>query len=70
MAAALCISATLLDDLRDAGCPTVPVPTTDKELYDPQEVVGWMKRHRQSPEIELTPLGHVLHSQKADTANR
>lgn len=65
MAAVLCISATLLDDLRDAGCPTVPVPTTDKELYDPTEVVAWMKSHRRSAEIQLTPLGLELRAQKA-----
>jgi hypothetical protein len=64
MAAALCISASLLDELKDAGCPTVAVPTTDKTLFDPKEVVAWMKSFRHAQDIALTPLGHELRNQQ------
>lgn len=63
MAAAICVSASVIDELNLAGCPTVPVPTNDAILYDPVEVVNWMKskRNEVDPEdFELTPLGKQL----------
>lgn len=65
MSAALCISASLLDELRELGCPTVTVPSTDKILYDPNEVLAWMKSFRSEDEVELTPLGQELKAQQA-----
>ena len=42
---ALCISLSVdtLDRLVKLGCPCVPVVSTSKVLFDPTDVVRWMK---------------------------
>lgn len=43
MAAAICISEALLDDMRKAGCPSITVPGARRVLFDPADVVAWLK---------------------------
>ena len=43
MAAVLSISVDTLDRLRKLGCPHIPVPDTKKVLFDPDDLVRWMK---------------------------
>ena len=50
MAVCLSISEDTLDALRKRGCPCVPVVGTAKILFDPDDVVPWLKE--QSRPIE------------------
>ena len=50
MAVCLSISEDTLDALRKRGCPCVPVVGTAKILFDPDDVVPWLKE--QSKPIE------------------
>ncbi len=43
MAEAISVSTDTLDGLRKRGCPEVPVVGTSKVLFDPEEVVRWIK---------------------------
>ncbi len=43
MAAALCLSVSTLDNLCKRGCPSIHVPGTSKILFDPADVVGFLK---------------------------
>ena len=43
MAAALCLSLSTLDNLTKRGCPSIRVPGTSKVLFDPADVVGFLK---------------------------
>lgn len=43
MAACLCLSEDTLDKLRKCGCPYVRVPGVQKSLFDPDDVVAWLK---------------------------
>lgn len=45
MAVALCVSESLLDDLRARGCPCVRLPGHKKILFDPADVLAWLKTH-------------------------
>ena len=49
-AAALSISTDTLDKLRKRGCPCIAVPGTTKVLFDPDDVIPWLKE--QSKPIE------------------
>ena len=50
MALCLSISEDVLDTLRKRGCPCVTIPGISKPLFDPDDVVEWMKE--QSKPIE------------------
>ena len=50
MAMCLSISEDVLDALRKRGCPCVHLVGTSKVLFDPDEVVDWVKE--QSKPIE------------------
>ena len=43
MAICLSISEDLLDSLRKRGCPSVLVVGTSKVLFDPDDVIPWLK---------------------------
>jgi len=43
MASALCLSTDTLDALRKRGLPAITVPGTKKVLFDPDDVVDWIK---------------------------
>ena len=43
MALCLSISEDVLDSLRKRGCPSVHVVGTAKVLFDPDDVVPWLK---------------------------
>ena len=43
MAAAICVSEDTLDGMRKAGCPCIPFPGARRVLFDPQDVVAWLK---------------------------
>lgn len=43
MATALCLSVSTLDNLCKRGCPSIRVPGTSKVLFDPADVVGFLK---------------------------
>jgi hypothetical protein len=43
MAGALCLSLSTLDNLCKRGCPSIRVPGTSKVLFDPADVVGFLK---------------------------
>ena len=45
MAAALCLSETVLDDLCSLGCPHIRVPRRKKILFNPDRVVDWLEEH-------------------------
>ena len=51
MAMCLSISEDVLDALRKRGCPCVPVVGTAKVLFDPDEVVDWVKEQSKPNEI-------------------
>lgn len=46
MAKAISVSTDTLDIMRRAGCPQITVPGTKKILFDPGEVVVWLKENR------------------------
>ena len=50
MSMCLSISEDVLDALRKRGCPCVTIPGIAKILFDPDDVVQWMKE--QSKPIE------------------
>ena len=50
MALCLSVSEDVLDALRKRGCPCVPVVGTTKVLFDPDDVIPWLKE--QSKPIE------------------
>jgi hypothetical protein len=43
MAKYLSVSTDTLDGMRKRGCPTVPVPGSQKLLFDPDDVIAWMR---------------------------
>ncbi|MCL4694134.1 MAG: hypothetical protein KJ060_16675 [Candidatus Hydrogenedentes bacterium] len=43
MAAAISVCAATLDGMRKAGCPQITIPGTKKVLFDPVDVVAWLK---------------------------
>ena len=43
MALCLSISEDTFDALRKRGCPCVPVVGTSKVLFDPDDVIPWLK---------------------------
>lgn len=43
MAAAICVSEDTLDGMRKKGCPSIPVPGTRRILFDPADVIRWLK---------------------------
>ena len=43
MAVCMSISEDVLDALRKRGCPCVPVVGTSKVLFDPDDVIPWLK---------------------------
>ena len=45
MAMCLSVSEDVLDALRKRGCPCVPVVGTTKVLFDPDDVIPWLKEH-------------------------
>jgi hypothetical protein len=45
MAAAISICSATLDGMRKAGCPQITIPGTKKVLFDPADVVSWLKAH-------------------------
>ena len=50
MASALCLSTDTLDSLRKRGLPAITVPGTKKVLFDPEDVVAWMKQQSDQSE--------------------
>ena len=50
MALCLSVSEDVLDALRKRGCPCVPVVGTAKVLFDPDDVVPWLKEQSKPPE--------------------
>lgn len=50
MAICLSISEDLLDSLRKRGCPSVLVVGTSKVLFDPDDVIPWLKEESKLPE--------------------
>lgn len=50
MATAICVSVPTLDDMRKRGCPCVPVPGARRVLFDPDEVIQWLKGQREPQE--------------------
>ena len=49
---ALCLSVSVdvLDGLRKRGCPCVTVVGTSKVLFDPEDVIPWLKEQSKPPE--------------------
>lgn len=54
MAACIAVSEDSLDRMRKLGCPCVPVPGSSKVVFDPDDVIEWMKSH---PAREAGPCG-------------
>ena len=50
MALAASISTDTLDKLRKMGCPEITIPGTEKVVFDPDEVVEWIKENSQPVE--------------------
>lgn len=50
MALCLSISEDVLDKLRKKGLPSVTIPGISKPLFDPDDVVSWMKEQSKPPE--------------------
>ena len=44
------ISTDTLDRIRKLGCPEIKIPGTEKVVFDPDEVVAWLKE--QSKPVE------------------
>lgn len=52
MAMCLSISEDTFDALRKRGCPCVTIPGISKPLFDPGDVVEWMKEQSKPPETQ------------------
>ena len=52
MALCLSISEDVLDALRKRGCPCVPVVGTAKVLFDPDDVIPWLKEQARPIETQ------------------
>ena len=50
MALCLSISEDTLDSLRKRGLPEINVPGTSKVLFDPDDVIPWLKEQARPPE--------------------
>ena len=66
MSMCLSISEDVLDALRKRGCPCVTIPGIAKILFDPDDVVQWMKE--QSKPLES--LSEKEASKKLDSLLR
>jgi hypothetical protein len=51
MAASIGVSEDLLDNLRKAGCPCVSIPGARRVLFDPVDVVEWLKGQNQREDL-------------------
>lgn len=50
MARALSISSDTLDRMRKCGCPSITIPGTKKIVFDPGDVVAWLKNSSKGDE--------------------
>ena len=63
MALCLSISEDVLDKLRKRGFPSVTIPGISKPLFDPDDVVPWMKQQsKPSQSLSEKEAGEELDS--------